>query len=62
MSALPQLKKPEEWEREFGIKILDPDGWRREGIAWDFLISCEKFEKLAAVSTVKLLKVVEEKK
>lgn len=48
-----EFKRPEEWERIFGIMIHDPDGWR--GISakpFDEPISEKEFHERAALSTV----------
>lgn len=46
------LKKPEQWCKETGIVILDPDGWRgKDDPAWDKEISLQDFLQRASVST-----------
>ncbi|MDA2936492.1 hypothetical protein MYX06_04710 [Patescibacteria group bacterium AH-259-L05] len=51
-----ELKKPEEWQKEFDFTVVDPDGWMSQRIPWDEPISREKFEELAMASTIKLKK------
>ena len=50
------LKKPEEWQKEFGFTVIDPDGWSNSGISWEKPISKEHFEQLASLSTIRFNK------
>jgi len=52
---MDQVKKlPEEWEKEFGVKILDPDGWDRTNFAedWSIPLTELEFHNKAFMSTV----------
>lgn len=41
------------WAKEFGVEILDPDGWRNVGLSVYTPINRAKFIELASVSTIK---------
>ena len=44
-------KPPSEWEQALGLKILDPDGWRRQDIDFDIPIIFTVFKSLMLPST-----------
>lgn len=48
-----EVRKPEEWAADFGIKVHDPDGWDRKNFAesWAKPISASEFAHRAAEST-----------
>ena len=46
------LKKPEEWEEISGIRVVDPDGWRRDGASFDEPCTQAQFRKRCGESTV----------
>ncbi len=51
---MADLKKPVEWQVEFGLVIVDADGWRgKDGKSFDEPISREEFQKRMMISTVK---------
>lgn len=49
----PDMKlTPGEWCRAYGVRVLDPDGWRAEGAPeWVEPITLVEFERLAGKST-----------
>lgn len=47
-----ERKLPGEWERDFGIKVADPDGWRNAGVPWSRELTRSEFNLLCAESTV----------
>lgn len=50
------LRPASDWEAHFGVKIIDPDGWRmKDGVDWDTPIDEDDFRRRYAVSTVKNL-------
>lgn len=51
------LRTPEEWQVETGIRILDPDGWDRSNFEedWARRITRSEFQAKADVSTVRSL-------
>ena len=51
MAETEVLKTPEVWQKELGITIKDPDGWRRDKTSWDEPISRQDFKRRAAQST-----------
>jgi hypothetical protein len=51
---VPELKTPSQWEKEYKILIIDPDGWRMKGAPeWEDAITREDFEQRAWMSTIK---------
>jgi hypothetical protein len=49
----PELRTPDEWGREFGVRVVDPDGWRgKDGRDWNDSISREEYERRMVLSTV----------
>lgn len=51
MSAI-ELRTPEEWSALYGVTIMDPDGWRNEGVAWGTPVSELAYRRLEQASTV----------
>lgn len=49
-------KRPaNDWlEIDNNIDVIDPDGWRMAGIAWEKPITYKKFKELVVQSTVRL--------
>lgn len=46
------LKLPNAWEDQFGVIVLDPDGWRgANGKSWDEPITSDEFWHRMAQST-----------
>jgi hypothetical protein len=39
-------KLPAEWCKDNNIQMMDPDGWRNAGKAWDEAITEREFEQL----------------
>lgn len=49
-------RTPDEWCREYGIEVRDPDGWRRpDAPAWEDPITLPDFYKRASESSVRNL-------
>lgn len=46
------LRTPADWSELTGIKVLDPEGWRVDGLPYDELITRREFIARAWVSTV----------
>lgn len=49
---MEDFRSPEEWEKELGIKVADPDGWRNAGVPWTRRLTREEFNRLCANSTI----------
>lgn len=47
-----ELKTPDEWQEVTGVRVLDPDGWRRDGKSWTEAIPEEEFRQRATWSTL----------
>jgi hypothetical protein len=48
-----ELKTPEEWSTIYGIRIMDPDGWRMPNAPkWDTPISREEFSWRMGISSI----------
>lgn len=48
-----ELKTPEEWSKQFNIRICDPDGWRRpDHQSWITPISIAEYVDRMGSSTV----------
>jgi hypothetical protein len=45
------MKSPDQWCKITGIQVMDPDGWRNEGLSWSTRISQWKFMRLTVPST-----------
>jgi len=55
METKEELRKPEEWQKEFGFKVVSspgdtPFGWKGAGTPWDEPISRQDFILLAGRS------------
>lgn len=50
----PTKQHPTEWEREFGFRIVDPDGWRNRGLDFHREISADAFMLMAMESTIEI--------
>ena len=48
------MKSPDQWCKITGIQVMDPDGWRQEGLPWSTRISQSKFLRLVIPSTCSL--------
>lgn len=49
---LPEKRTPEEWCEAYGLRVLDPDGWRAPGDpGWFEPITLVEFHERALVST-----------
>ena len=46
------LRTPEEWSAELGWRVLDPAGWRADGLPFSALTSRAEFKRRAAKSVV----------
>lgn len=47
------MKLPSDWEDEFGVIVLDPDGWRgKDHKSWDEPITRDEFWHRMVQSTV----------
>lgn len=46
------LLPPEEWQRVFNIRIVDPDGRRNHKVSWDKKLLAREFIGLASESTL----------
>lgn len=52
---LPADELPaDEWCTITGITVLDPDGWREDGLPWDAPITEAEFGRRAMRSTVRM--------
>jgi hypothetical protein len=50
-----ELKTPVKWSTEFGIVILDADGWSEPGApSWYTSISREEFVRRMSLSTIRM--------
>lgn len=49
------IKTPEAWSADFGVEILDPDGWRDGTRSWYAPITRDEFIERLMVSTIKVL-------
>lgn len=55
-------KRPEEWAKEEGVKILDPDGWRMDNKDFDEPITKTEFnERLTHSTIIGVMKTTKEK-
>lgn len=48
---MDELHHPEYWELKYGFYVMDPDGWRSNGVPWDRAITQTEFQQLVADST-----------
>jgi hypothetical protein len=49
------LKTPDEWSKQYGLTIKDPDGWRmKDAPSWETPISEYEYAWRMAVSTVEI--------
>lgn len=48
------IKRPDTWMKITGIWVMDPDGWRNEGIPWSRKITEKRFRQLCRPSTCSL--------
>lgn len=46
------IRLPSEWAADEGIKILDPDGWRRDGKRIEEAIGYQEYRQRVMLSTV----------
>lgn len=51
----PKYRSSGAWCMIKEIDIMDPDGWRNEGMSWYELIDEETFDRLAGASTIRRL-------
>lgn len=51
---MSDLRLPDEWEKETGITIIDPDGWDRRNFeeSWGTPITLAEFKERAFRSTI----------
>jgi hypothetical protein len=51
------IKNSSEWSKEFGVTVLDPDGWDRSNfkVSWAEEITKEEFERRLTKSTTLLI-------
>ena len=49
------LKTPEQWSLELKVRVLDPDGWKRDGKSFQEPISLTEFERRLIYSTCSYL-------
>lgn len=52
MTDKTEIKTPNEWQKETGIIIIDPDGWREDGKSFLDEISEAEWKKRMLVSTI----------
>lgn len=45
---------PTQWGGLLGVEVLDPDGWRYDGLSWTVPITKDDYLRRAAMSTVRL--------
>lgn len=46
-------RTPDDWSIDYGVTILDPDGWRRDGQPWDEPITESDFFARMVQSTIR---------
>lgn len=46
------VKSPDEWCLIHQVIVIDPDGWRNAGVAWETLVTEEEFLVLLTLSTI----------
>lgn len=51
---MEDLRTSSEWEIEFGILVLDPDGWDRKNLtdSWSQMITRDEFQRRIMSSTI----------
>lgn len=49
--AVLPIKSPEEWMQVTKVRVLGPDGWRKDGKNWDTPISEEEFHLRVSTSS-----------
>lgn len=49
----PEELPADEWCSIFRVEVLDPDGWREDGLPWDAPITEREFQRRASVSTIR---------
>ena len=50
---MTELLTAKQWQRRKRVAILDPDGWRHEGMSLDDRIGEDEFERRLLESTIK---------
>lgn len=50
------LKKPEEWGKILGWRVLDPDGWRKDDKPWEEPITENEYMERLFWSTIQPVK------
>lgn len=51
-----EKRTPDQWCEEYGVDILDPDGWREEDSpAWDEPITLVDFHRRVSISTARVM-------
>lgn len=53
---MEETRLPEDWEEQYGARIVDPDGWRNAGKPWNEPVTWAEFEELASCCTIELLR------
>lgn len=48
---MSELKRPDDWGDEIGVNVLDPDGWRADGMSFETPITREEFMRRVVSST-----------